>query len=261
MVRATRTIAGYPAFPPIRAASACYVGANAGSPMNEPLNAFDAARYFDRDLASRYDQGIRLSCPSYDALHRMLGPVFQLLPEDARFLSAGAGTGGEILALAERFAGWRFTGVDVSAAMLGECRSRLAHAGFADRVRLVTGRMEDLHGAAEFDGASSVFVGHFIKDPQEKLAYFRAIAARLKPGATFVLADLFGDRSAPDFVPLMKAWLLYYVSHGIGADKLTADLQHIFDNMVFTPEAQLHELLAAAGFGGVAPQTIPKVDT
>jgi tRNA (cmo5U34)-methyltransferase len=180
----------------------------------------------------------------------MLIPVLQLLPEDAQLLSAGAGTGAEILALARRFPRWRFTGVDISVDMLDECRRQAERAGIAGRLVLENLSMEDFHGGG-FDAATSIFVTHFIKDPRDKLAYFRAIAASLKPGATFVLADLFGDRSAADFVPLMKAWLLYYVSHGISADKLNADLHHIFENMVFTPERELHALLAEAGFEGI----------
>jgi tRNA (cmo5U34)-methyltransferase len=209
---------------------------------------FDAARYFNGDLASRYDQGIRLSCPGYDALHRMLVPLLQLLPQDTRFLSAGAGTGGEIRVLAERFPSWRFTGVDVSPHMLEVCRQRSVVDGIADRVRLVNTRMEDYRDPVPFDAASSIFVTHFIRDPQSKLAYLRSIAALLKPGGVLILADLFGDAGSPEFVQLMKAWLLYYVSHGANAEKLTADLRHIFDNMVFTPEAELRALLVDAGF-------------
>lgn len=212
---------------------------------------FDVERYFDGPLAARYDQGIRLSCPGYDALHRMLVPLLQLLPEQTRFLSAGAGTGGEILALAARFAHWTFTGVDASADMLEVCRQQALRAGVGDRVRLEHCRMQDYHGAEPFDAAASIFVGHFIRDPAQKLEYFRAIARNLKPGAPFILADLYGDRRAPEFVPLLKAWLLYYVSHGATAEKLTADLQHIFENMDFTPEDALRDLLAAAGFTDV----------
>jgi tRNA (cmo5U34)-methyltransferase len=212
------------------------------------MAGFDPENYFDRDVAVRYDQGIRLSCPGYDALHRMLVHLLQLLPEDSRFLCAGAGTGAEMMALAARFGLWRFVAVDASADMLDECRRRTVSAGIADRVALHVGRMEDYHESAPFDAASSIFVTHFIKGTAGKLAYLRSIAANLKPGALFVLADLFGDRGSPEFVQLMQAWLLYYVSHGANAEKLTADLQHIFTNIDFTPERELHALVLEAGF-------------
>jgi tRNA (cmo5U34)-methyltransferase len=220
--------------------------------MTQSIPAFDPESYFDRDVAARYDQGIRLSCPAYDGLLRMLAPLLQLLAANSRFLCAGAGTGAEIIALAARFPLWRFVGVDVSASMVDECRRRTAAAGIADRVLLHAGRMEGYQGSAPFDAASSIFVAHFIKGPKEKLAYFRSIAANLKPGALFVLADLFGDKTSPEFVRLMQAWLLYYVSHGAVPEKLAADLQHIFNHIDFTPEKELHALLTEAGFGDIA---------
>lgn len=110
--------------------------------MNDTLGTFDPAGYFDRALAWRYDQGIRLSCPGYDALHSMLVPLLRLLPQETRFLSAGCGTGGEIRALARRFAHWHFTGVDVSPDMLEVCRREAATAGIAARVTLLNARIE-----------------------------------------------------------------------------------------------------------------------
>jgi len=209
---------------------------------------FDARRYFDGGVAERYDQGIRLSCPSYDALHQMLFPVLRLLPPGARFLSVGAGTGAEILCLAPRFPGWSFAGVDVSTDMLEVCRQRLAQAGLSHRVVLHAGRLGDFSPEQPFDGASSIFVAHFIKGREEKLAYLRAIAAKLKPGATLVLADLFGKKGSPEFVRLMQAWLLYYTSHGVIAEKLARDLQLILQDIAFVPEDELFALLNEAGF-------------
>jgi len=216
--------------------------------MSSAPPTFDPAQYFNRDLAARYDQGIRLSCPAYDALHVMMVPLLQLLPADARFLSAGAGTGAEVIALATRFPRWRFTAVDVSGDMLQECRTRAARAGVLDRLRLHQGRMEDFREGAVHDAGASIFVAHFITDPAARLAYLRAIAANLKPGADFILADLYGDRDAAEFVPLLQAWLLYYVSHGAERQKLTADLQHIFGNIAFTSEDEMRAQLEAAGF-------------
>ncbi len=212
--------------------------------------AFDARAYFDEGVAARYDQGIRLSCPSYDALHRMIVPLLQLLPEQALVLSAGAGTGAEILTLGTRFLSWRFVGIDLSRDMLQACASRIEQAGFAARVSLFAGRIEDYAPAAPFDAATSIFVGHFIQGAERKLAYFRAIAQRLKPGAPLIVADLHGDKGSPGFVELLKAWLLFYVSQGANAEKLTQDLQLILRDIDFVPENELIELLAQAGFGG-----------
>jgi tRNA (cmo5U34)-methyltransferase len=213
-----------------------------------PPEPFDPVRYFDQSVAARYDQGIRLSCPSYDALHQMIAPWLALLPGDASFLSAGAGTGAEIVALARRFPSWRFAGVDVSADMLDECRRRIGEADIRNPVDLFNGCVEDYRAPAPFDAASSIFVAHFIKGRERKLAYFRAIAANLKAGGVFVLADLFGDQRAPDFVRLLRGWLISYMSQGIGAENLARDIAHIFKNVAFMPEGDLLALLQEAGF-------------
>lgn len=218
---------------------------NASAPVIAP---FDPARYFDKAVADRYDQGIRLSCPAYDALHAMMVPLLQLLAPQARFLCAGSGTGAEIIALAGRFAQWHFTGVDVSADMIARCRERCTQAGIGERVLLHHGPMQDFRGAEPFDGAASIFVAHFLQDAAQRQAYFRAIAQQLKPGALFIVADLYGDKGTAPFVTLLQAWLLYYVSHGANEQKLTADLQHIFGNIAFTPESALIGELEAAGF-------------
>jgi len=217
-------------------------------PIDPPPEAFDPARYFDRAVAERYDQGIRLSCPGYDALHQMIAPWLALLPRDSSFLSAGAGTGAEIIALARRFPSWRFVGVDVSADMLRTCERRIAEAGIGNAVTLVNGRLEDYLAPAPFDAASSIFVMHFIRGRQSKLAYLRAIAANLKPAGLFVLADLFGDQRSPEFVQLLRAWLISYMSQGISAENLAQDVAHILKNIAFMPESDLPALLLEAGF-------------
>lgn len=215
------------------------------SALPEP---FDAATYFDAGVAARYDQGIRLSCPGYDALHAMVASLLRLLPDDARVLSAGAGTGAEILALGRRFPAWRFTAVDVSPDMLRACAVRVQAAGMAGRVEAFAGRVEDYPREERFDAATSIFVAHFISGAERKLGYLRSIAGRLKPGAPLVLADLHGAKGSPEFIELLKAWLLHYVSHGANAQKLEQDLQLILRDIAFAPEAEILDLLEEAGF-------------
>jgi len=209
---------------------------------------FDVASFFDAGTASRYDRVIRISCPAYDALHRMVAPWLTLLPRDARFLSAGAGTGAEIISLARRFPDWRFAGVDASADMLRICGQRLAGEQLAARVELHHARLEDYRGAAPFDAASSVFVVNYIHGRERKLAYLRALAGQLKPGAILVLADLFGDARAPDFIRLLRAWLLMYITEGVQGANLQDLVDKILRDIAFVPEREVLALLDEAGF-------------
>jgi tRNA (cmo5U34)-methyltransferase len=201
-------------------------------------------------VAARYDQGIRLSCPAYDGLQAMLAPLLRLLSPTAHVLCAGVGTGTEIITLGSRFPQWTFTAVDISADMLAVCEGRLREAGLLERVRLVHGEVDALADDASFDAATSIFVGHFIADTGRKQAYFQSIARRLRPQAPLIVSDLHGRRGSPEFVELMKAWLLYYVSHGTTREKLTADLELILRDMSFVPEEELLALLEGVGITG-----------
>lgn len=216
--------------------------------MTMPSEQFDATTHFDESLAAKYDRRIRLFCPSYDALHQMIVPWLQGLPESSSFLSAGAGTGAEVVTLGMRFPSWRFVAVDVSPDMLSACQNRAAEAGMANRVTFFNGRLQEYQSPAPFDAASSVFVAHFIKGREEKLAYFRSIAASLKPGGLFVLADLFGDKSSPGFARLLNAWLLHYAAHGVSSEELVKDRAHVESDVAFIPESELVALLHEAGF-------------
>lgn len=216
--------------------------------MNQSSEQFDPTTYFDEGLVAKYERRIRLFCPSYDALHQMVAPWLQLLPADSAFLSAGAGTGAEIVTLGKRFPSWRFVGADVSSDMTNACQRRVAEAGIAERVTFFKGRLQEYQAPVPFDAASSVFVAHFIKGREEKLAYFRSLAANLKSGGLLVLADLFGNKGAPEFERLMKAWFLFYASHGISAEELAKDQAHIERDVAFIPEHELFALLNEAGF-------------
>jgi len=215
-----------------------------------PNAVFDAAAYFNAEVAERYGEGIRLSCPSYDGLHQSLVALLRALPRDARHLSVGTGTGEELLTLGRHYPGWRLVGVDLSADMLRTCRRRVLAAGLAERVELFHGALQDYPGAGPFDAASSIFVAHFLPTSDAKRDYLRAIAERLRPGAWFVLADLHGDRHSKEFATLLEAWLVHYVSNGISERKLRLDLDHILRNFSFASEAELMAMLADAGFTG-----------
>lgn len=216
--------------------------------MPQAPERFDASSHFDETLAAKYDRRIRLFCPSYDALHQMIVPWLHGLPVRSSFLSAGAGTGAEVITLGTWFASWQFVAVDVSPDMLDACRRRVTEAGLAGRVSFFNGRMQDYPSSPTFEAASSVFVSHFIRGREEKLAYFHAMAAHLKPGGLLILADLFGDQDSPEFEQLLGAWMASYASHGIPPEQLAQDRAHIDKDVAFIPEDELFALLQEAGF-------------
>lgn len=218
----------------------------------QPLKPFNPVQHFDDTMATRYEQRIRLFCPGYEALHRMLPSLLQSselpLPPNARFLSVGAGTGEEVLTLGTPFPGWEFLAVDVSPEMLALARKKVAAAGMAQRVTLFQGFLQECTTPHLYDAASSIFVAHFIKEPKARLAYFQSIAHRLKPGAPFVVADLFGTPGTAQFKALFGAWHAGYSAHGISLEQVEKDFLHIQNDVAFLPEETILNLLEEAGF-------------
>ncbi|MBP0030007.1 methyltransferase domain-containing protein [Roseofilum reptotaenium CS-1145] len=216
--------------------------------MTRAQHEFDVTQHFDESLSTQYDRRIRLFCPSYDALHQMLIPWLQELPKNANFLSAGAGTGAEIVNLGKVFSNWNFVAVDASGDMLNACHQRIKSVEMGNRVTLVNSKVQDYKFPGGFDGASSIFVAHFIRDKQEKLAYFSSLASNLKPGAILAIADLFGNRETLEFSRLLNALLMSYAGHGISEEQFDRDREHIERDVDFISESELFSLLNQAGF-------------
>lgn len=62
--------------------------------------SFSTSGFFDREMAEAYDRRNSGLQPIADSLHFPMGLVLDRLPEQARILRVGVGTGADILALA-----------------------------------------------------------------------------------------------------------------------------------------------------------------
>lgn len=205
---------------------------------------------FDEERAAAYDDQIRRLAPGYDVLHEAIACVADtLLPPDAHVLVVGAGTGAEIVTLGQVQSGWQFTAVDPSAEMLDRCRSAVADAGLERRVEYVQNRIEQVPKDPQFDGATSVFVSHFLPGRAERHTYFRSIARILRPGAPLILADLFGNRADPAFYRLAAAWRRAVLRTGLSLDAVERTFNRIGDQISFVSEDNLETILEDAGFG------------
>lgn len=207
---------------------------------------------FDDERAAAYDAHIRRLAPGYDALHAMVVSLLStLLDEDAHVLVVGAGTGAEIRRLGRAHPGWHFTAVDPSPAMLDRCRGHLADTAVAPRVEYVCERVEHLDDGAPFDAATSIFVAHFIADPEAKRAFFESIADRLKPQAPFVLADLYRVTPRAAFDALIAAWHDAFVRHGASEAEADRAFARVDRTISFVEEPVLDRITRDAGFDGL----------
>src|SRR5690606_26862816 len=130
------------------------------------------------------------TCRIKDALHLAAQVSFLDLPYDSRILCVGAGTGAEVLALAEKNPGWRFTALDPSEAMLEVCRDKLSRKGLLDRCDFHHGYIESLPPERRYHAATSILVSQFLTERAERVAFFRQIARHLTDGGHLLTADL-----------------------------------------------------------------------
>ena len=162
---------------------------------------------FNQQAASAYDSQWARLAPFRDGLHLLVAAVLAELPVDARILCVGAGTGAEILSLAEKFPNWRFTAVEPSAPMLDVFRRKAQEHGIASRCTFHEGYLDSLPHSEPFDAATSLLVSHFILQRDERTGFFRGIRQRLRPNGILINSDLTSDTDAPHYGALLEVWM------------------------------------------------------
>lgn len=207
---------------------------------------------FDQDRANQYDLDIRKAIPGYEALHNMTQALLSSsLPQTAKLLVVGSGTGMEIKNFCTSNPQWSITGVDPSAEMMAIAEQKLNQSQLLARVNLHHGYVSDLPTTELMDGATLILVMHFMPDNGAKLDLLKAIANKLKPGAELIIADLHGDESETSFATLKQAWQHFYFSQ-LAQDSLAAAKSKfttsIANSIYFVPETRIVDLLKLAGF-------------
>ena len=202
-------------------------------------------KLFDQQAAGYDAQWVRLA-PIRDCLHLLLESVFARLPENARILCVGAGTGQEMAHLARVFPRWTFTALDPSRAMLEVCRRRAEADGFLARCRFHEGYVESLPDAELHDGATCFLVSQFVLDREARIAFFRSIAQRLKRGAILASSDLAAEGGS--YEALLPAWFHMMARNGIQPDAVERMRQAYAKDVAILPPSHVASIIEAAGF-------------
>jgi ubiquinone/menaquinone biosynthesis C-methylase UbiE len=143
---------------------------------NRPRRARPRARY--DDVAQHYDRAF--GPLERWLLARLRAKLFAALPEDARLLEVGAGTGANFSFYPR---GTRAAACELSWEMLKRARVKERGAG----VRLVQGCAEELPFVdASFDAAVSTLVLCSVTSPQESFAELRRV---VRAGGTIALLE------------------------------------------------------------------------
>jgi tRNA (cmo5U34)-methyltransferase len=203
---------------------------------------------FDQQAATYDRQWAKLS-PLSACLHFLTGTVLSKLPGDARILCVGAGTGAEMIYLAQHFPGWHFTAVEPSAPMLEVCRNRVAEQGITERCVLHQGYLDSLAFSEPFHAATSILVSQFILDTSERTRFFRSIADRLLPGGLLVSADLAFDVNSLAYQSLLdEVWLRMMTNVDVTPEMIDRIRAVYGREVAVLPPEQIGDIIAAGGF-------------
>lgn len=204
---------------------------------------------FDKQ-ASSYDQQWRKMAPINDALHLLTSTVLSELPPKANILCVGAGTGAEILYLAQKFPEWHFTAVEPSIAMLDVFRRRAEEHGISSRCVFHPGYLDSLPSNGSFDAATAFLVSQFILDRQVRSKFFQSIAERLGPEGVLVSSDLAGDLAAPECRDLLDLW--FRVMKGSGALSSPEEIERMREayrrDVAVLPLRDVRDIITRGGF-------------
>ena len=166
--------------------------------MNHPASHTHSGQHSHEGQHSHGDQAELAELIDLDAevLHEhhreVIGWIASLVPERARVIDLGAGTGVGALALARQLPGAKVTALDIDEAMLARIRHKAAALGVADRVRTVQADLdepwptpESTLGPADLVWAANSM--HHVADPGRVLAQARAA---LRPGGMIVISEM-----------------------------------------------------------------------
>ena len=211
-------------------------------PRPEPPAAFGP------EHAAAYDQRYAKLAPLRDVLHLLTSAVLADLPAEARILCVGAGTGAELIYLAEKFPQWRFAVVEPSAPMLEVCRRKAEAGGITSRCGFHEGYLDSLPPSEAFDAATALLVLQFILAPEARGGFFRNIAARLRPGSYLVSADLASDLTSANYQSLLAVWLRLMRETGSSPEQLEKLRDAYGRDVAVLPIEQISAIIASAGF-------------
>ena len=211
------------------------------------MNQDEIKTLFDQQAAN-YDAQWAKTAPIRNCLHLLLSSMFAELPEHANILCVGVGTGDELIYLAQRNAGWKFTAVEPSGGMLDVCRQRTEKEGVASRCVFHEGYLGSLPAAGKHDAATCFLVSQFILDKDERSNFFSEIAERLKPNGILASSDLASDVESPEYDVLLRAWMKMMSAADISLEAMERMRRAYANDVGVLPPHQVMEIIKSGGF-------------
>ena len=203
---------------------------------------------FDQERAANWDKLSAKLAPINDALYLLIRLVLAELPDDACILCVGAGTGSELIDLAQQFPHWQFTAVDPAAPMLNICRQKAEKAGIISRCTFHEGYLDSLPASEAFHAATCLLVSHFMMQLDDRRNFFRQIGDRLRPNGYLVSSDIAFDMSTPAYKSILEVWRRMSQYGGMPAEEIEKLISLYGQMIAVLPPQEVESIIASSGF-------------
>ena len=203
---------------------------------------------FGREHATKYDAQWAKLAPMRDTLHFLSHIVLLDLATDARALCVGAGTGAELLALADIFPNWTFTAVDPSGVMLDICRKNAEDAGILSRCTFHEGYLDSLPETGKFDVATSILTSQFVLEKEQRRAFFHEIRRRLNPDGYLINADLAKPSDPAVSKNLVTVWTQAMRFNGLSPEAAEASTAGWGKGVAVLHPTEIEAIITSGGF-------------
>ncbi|MCB0414883.1 MAG: class I SAM-dependent methyltransferase [Bdellovibrionales bacterium] len=202
--------------------------------------------FFTQELAERYDDRNSKLAPISENLHFLIRKVLEELPEKAKVLSVGAGTGVDIISLAKAYSDWTFVAVEPSLAMLNVCRQRIEEAGLTHRCEFVHGYSQDVSAQENFDAVLSILVAHFVES-SDRLNFYKSLVRHLKKGGILVNAEICYDLESKNFPLMLTNWKAIQKMMGATPESLASLPKQLKEMLTILPPKEVESLFVESG--------------
>lgn len=203
---------------------------------------------FDAKRAQGYDDRIDAMIPGYTPMQQLTEVYLGAeMPNEARLLIVGAGTGTEVIECGSRHAGWTITAVEPSPEMSAQGQAKVKAAGLDARVEWQTAALDQIEEGDLYDGATLLLVLHFL-DEEAKLNLLCEISDRLKPGAPFALSTFVGDPANTRTKKIYDLAKAFALAKGLPAAEVAEKFDLTRKDIFLEPEEKIKMHLRDAGF-------------